>query len=184
VIALTGIKALEYFRNQEELLSQAASLLRSPPAELPKRIESLQKENRELQRAAEKARTSQTGDVVIELLAKAVTVGPARIVVSEVAGASTDQMRAHCDALRAKASPLASLLASTDNGKVNLVASVSKELVERGMHAGKWLQKVAEVMDGKGGGQPLMAQGGGKNPAKLPEAIERAFEVAKEMLAT
>ena len=77
------------------------------------------------------------------------------------------------DQLRRKASPVAVLLASReDEGKVMLVAGISRDLVERGLDAGNWIRGAAEVVGGSGGGRPDMAQAGGKHPEKLPEALE------------
>ncbi|MBC7336972.1 MAG: hypothetical protein H5U01_11990, partial [Clostridia bacterium] len=61
--------------------------------------------------------------------------------------------------------------------KVNLVATISKDLLERGLHAGQLIRQVAAITGGSGGGRPDMAQAGGRKPEKLPEALARAAEI-------
>jgi alanyl-tRNA synthetase len=85
-------------------------------------------------------------------------------------------MRAHIDQLRRKASPLAVLFGSASDGKVVLVAGLSKELVERGLSAGDWVKAAAKAVGGGGGGRPDLAQAGGKFPEKLPQAMSDAVE--------
>ena len=75
------------------------------------------------------------------------------------------------------------LLATAEgDDKVTLVAGVSRDLVEKGVSAGNWVRDVAPVVGGGGGGKPDLAQAGGKQPAKLPEALAKAREVARTML--
>ena len=83
-------------------------------------------------------------------------------------------MRQWIDQLRKTASPVAVLLGSAVEGKVTLVAGISHELQERGLHAGEWIKSAAEVVGGRGGGKPDMAQAGGKHPEKLAEALDAA----------
>ncbi len=81
------------------------------------------------------------------------------------------------DGLRRKVERgLAVLLLSTSEGKVQLVAGLSRDLVERGLHAGNWLKEVAPIVGGGGGGRPDLAQAGGKNPERVSEAIEQALK--------
>jgi alanyl-tRNA synthetase len=89
------------------------------------------------------------------------------------------------DQVRGKAAPSAVLLASRQgNDKVTLVAGISKELQARKLSAGNWIRPVAEAVGGGGGGRPDMAQAGGKNPAKLPEALQIAQDTIRQMLSS
>ena len=74
------------------------------------------------------------------------------------------------------------LATRTGEDKVTLVAGVTRDLVERKVHAGNWVQAVAQVVGGSGGGKPDMAQAGGKLPEKLPEALAEAHKVVAQML--
>ncbi len=71
------------------------------------------------------------------------------------------------------------LLATAADGKVQLVAGLSKDLIERGLHAGNWLKEVAPVVGGGGGGRPDLAQAGGKSPDQIPAALEQAYQTIR-----
>jgi alanyl-tRNA synthetase len=93
-------------------------------------------------------------------------------------------MRQLIDQIRQKA-PLSAVLLATTQGedKITLVAGVSKQLQERGISAGKWIGPVAKAVGGGGGGRPDLAQAGGKDPSKLPEALKIAEQTIAEMLS-
>ncbi|MFS8581625.1 MAG: DHHA1 domain-containing protein, partial [Limnochordales bacterium] len=86
------------------------------------------------------------------------------------------------DALRDRLGEAVVVLGTAAGGKVSLVAMVTPGLVKRGVHAGTIVREAAAVVDGGGGGQPHMARAGGKNPAKLEEALARARAVAQEQI--
>jgi len=91
-------------------------------------------------------------------------------------------MRQLIDQIRKRTSPSAVFLATTEGtDKVVLVAGVSRDLVEKGVSAGNWVRDVAPVVGGGGGGKPDLAQAGGKQPDKLPQALAKAREVARQM---
>jgi alanyl-tRNA synthetase len=165
----------------EAALAQTAALLRVPPADVPERVAALVKELRELKKHAGQART---GDLTAEkLLAEAVEIGGARTVVAEAPGSDANQMRQLIDQLRKQASPIAVLLGSRSDGKVTIVAGISRDLEARGLDAGKWIRGAAEVVGGRGGGKPDMAQAGGKHPEKLSDALDEARKTIAVMLA-
>jgi alanyl-tRNA synthetase len=114
---------------------------------------------------------------VDQLLAEAKAVGPAKVVVAEVPGADAQGLRGLIDQLRRKAAPVAALLVSkAEDGKVTLIAGLSRDLVEQGGDAVAWVRSAAKVVGGGGGGRPDMAQAGGKNAEKIPQALEAALE--------
>ena len=93
-------------------------------------------------------------------------------------------MRQLVDVLRRKhETGLAVLLITAADGKVQLVAGLSKDLIERGLHAGNWLKEVAPVVGGGGGGRPDLAQAGGKSPEKIPAALEQALKAITSRLS-
>jgi alanyl-tRNA synthetase len=173
ITALTGAAALAHVQKSEAALAELGGLLRVPPAEVASRAAALVKELRDLKKQLTAAPRS-GGATPEALLADAREQGGARWVVAEVPGAEPGQMRELIDQLRRKASPIAVLLGSRGEDKVTLVAGVSRDLEARGLHAGQWVAGAAEVVGGRGGGKPDMAQAGGKHPDKLPEALEQA----------
>jgi alanyl-tRNA synthetase len=74
------------------------------------------------------------------------------------------------------------LVVSSADGKVNLVAGLSPDLVKQGLHAGNWLKEVAPIVGGGGGGRPDMAQAGGKNPEQIPAALDHALKTIRVKL--
>ena len=95
-----------------------------------------------------------------------------------------EQLRQQVDRLRQKAPSSVVVIGWSDDGKVGLLAAVTEDLVKKGLHAGKLVGQVATVVGGKGGGKPTMAQAGGKEPAKLGEALALARKLASEKLAS
>ena len=98
-------------------------------------------------------------------------------MIQAVENVTPDDMRQLVDVLRRKQETgLAVLLITAADGKVQLVAGLSKDLIERGLHAGNWLKEVAPIVGGGGGGRPDLAQAGGKSPEKIPAALEQALD--------
>jgi alanyl-tRNA synthetase len=113
------------------------------------------------------------------LLAEAVEVNGAKLIVGEIAGATEEQLRSAVDSLRKRSPSHAIMVASSDGQKANFVAAVSDDMVAKGLKAGEWVKQAAAVAGGGGGGRPQMAQGSGKDPAKIPDALEAARQFAR-----
>jgi len=142
-------------------------------AELQDRVRKAEKT-----RAAAGAATLDIAAVASDLLSKATDAAGGKIVVHEVPGASDEQLRATIDSLKKREKSLGVLLGSTDGQKVTFVAVVSDDLIARGLKAGDWVRETAKVAGGGGGGRPQMAQAGGKDPAKLADALKTARDLA------
>ena len=91
-------------------------------------------------------------------------------------------MRQQVDRLRQKAGSAVVVIGWSEDSKVQLLAAVTDDLVKKGVHAGKLAGQVAKVVGGGGGGKPTMAQAGGKDPAKLAEALQLAKSLASEQV--
>ena len=172
---------LSYVEKRTEIRS-ASRMLNVASADLLDRVESLLAEKDKLQMQLEQLK--EAGDVSSEsLLEKAVEINGTSVVIAEANGANPGLMRQLIDQIRKQVEPSAVLLlASQGDDKVVLVAGVSRELVKKGANAGNWVREVAPVVGGGGGGKPDMAQAGGKDPAQIPAAIEKAIAVISEML--
>jgi alanyl-tRNA synthetase len=171
------------YDEQKAALRDAARTLNVGMFDVPARIAALQDEIKSLQtQLAELAKSGQlSADALLE---RAEEVGGVKTVIAETPGANPNLMRQWIDQLRKKASPIAVLLAARQaDDKALVVAGVSHELITRGADAGRWAGETAKVMGGGGGGKPDMAQAGGKDATKLPEALDRAREVIRGMLA-
>jgi alanyl-tRNA synthetase len=172
ITALTGRAALEHVRRLQGVLGQTAGLLRTSIEDLPERVEALAKEVRQLKKQLAAGPKGEAANVE-QLAAGATEVGGVRIVAAEVPGGTPQSLRDLIDQLRRKAAPVAVLLGSRgEDGKVLLVAGLSRDLVQRGLDAVEWIRTAAALAGGGGGGRPDMAQAGGKLPDKLPDALE------------
>jgi alanyl-tRNA synthetase len=163
-------------------LAEAARLLSVAPLVVPQRIAAIQADiaATERQLTARAAAGPLSGDA---LLKSAETVGGVTVVVAEVPGVESNLMRQLIDQVRGKTPSSAVLLASrSGDDKVTLVAGISKDLQARKLSAGEWIRPVAEAVGGGGGGRPDLAQAGGKNPAKLPDALQIAKDTIRRML--
>ncbi|HUE71962.1 MAG TPA: alanine--tRNA ligase [Pirellulaceae bacterium] len=163
-------------------LRDAARILNVAPFDAPPRVTAMLAEVQELK--AQLAERAESGSLTAEtLLEQAETVGGAKVIVTAAPGANANLMRQLIDQVRKKSSPSAIFLAATEgDGKVVLVAGITKDLVDKGLSAGNWVRDVAPVVGGGGGGKPDLAQAGGKHPEKLAEALVKARDVARTML--
>ena len=178
ITALVGKAAIEYVRQEEDVLAELATTLRVPPGQVGQRVASLLEEIKALKKQAGERRVDKGQAISADdLIAGAKEIGGATVVVQAVGAASADEMRQLIDVLRRKReTKLAVLLASSADGKVQLVAGLSRDLVEAGLHAGNWLKEVAPIVGGGGGGRPDLAQAGGKSPEQIPAAMEKALQ--------
>ena len=177
ITAVTGPGALRWVQQTDEIVRTASAALRAPASELPDRIAAMQKEIKQL-------RKRPAGGAPGEEFAVQTSIDcpTGKILIGQVSNADARAMRSICDMQRQKGAA-AVFVGGTDGAKVTLTAMVSDELVKAGsMKAGDWVKAVAPVVGGGGGGKPTLAQAGGKQPDKLPEALETAAQWAKDKL--
>ncbi|MFN3151105.1 alanine--tRNA ligase [Bremerella sp.] len=175
-------KGVDYY-HRKEMLKESARLLNSPLFESAERVETLYHEVDKLKHQLAEREKSGTlsGD---DLLAKAITVGSTSVVVADVPGANANLMRQLIDQIRKSTESSAVMLfAAAEEGKVTIVAGLSKTLVDGGKKAGDWVKEPAALVGGKGGGRPDMAQAGGKDASQIPAAMAKAEELAKTLFA-
>jgi alanyl-tRNA synthetase len=180
--AVTGEGALRLFDQQQEKLSAMGRLLKSGPERLVEKVEQVVAESRQLEKeiAALKAKVASASSE--DLLQKAREVGGLNVLATQVEGVDGKALRVMVDQLKNKLGNAVVLLASTGEGKVNLVAGVSQEVANT-IKAGDLVRTVAEQVGGKGGGRPDMAQGGGTDVEALPGALATVPEWVDRQLA-
>ena len=173
ITALTGTAALDFIRQEQQTLANVAALLKVAPGQAADRVATLLEEVKTLKKQAAQRKAEAVPKVAPDdLLAAATEVGSVRVVAANVGGMTPDELRQLIDVLRRKSpTGLAVLLAATVDGKVNLAAGLTPDLIANGLNAGQWLKEVAPVVGGGGGGRPDLAQAGGKNPVKIPDAL-------------
>jgi alanyl-tRNA synthetase len=168
--AVTGPEAVALLRRHDDLLHEAADALRTQPERLPEAVTALRAEAR----AAAKASTS-TGPDASDLATRAAQVDGAVVLAEVVEAPDAKALMDIADRVKGKLGDSAAIVLGTAvEGRVHLVAAVTPALVERGVRAGEVVKVAAQVAGGGGGGRDTMAQAGGRDPEKLPEAIEAA----------
>jgi alanyl-tRNA synthetase len=183
VTAVTGKRAVETMQHMSAVLDELSSSLNCRAEELPARVAAIQDEVKKLHQQLNKSAASDLADTADKLLAAATDVNGARLIVGEVPAAPVDAIRSQVDRLRQKAGSSVITLGWADDGKVGLLVAVTDDLVKKGLHAGKLVGEAAKAAGGKGGGNPTLAQAGGKDPAKLGEALALAARLASEQLS-
>ncbi|HTI57313.1 MAG TPA: alanine--tRNA ligase [Verrucomicrobiae bacterium] len=168
--AVTGEPALAHVGREEAALRESAGLLKIPPLELPRRLAALLEDQKRLEKQLaqleSKLARSQAGDLV----AAAREVAGVPVLAARLDGLDPDGLRSVVDTLRDRLPSGVIVLGSAVDGKVSLVAAVSKDLMKR-FPAGRLVQEVAKMVGGGGGGRPDLAQAGGKDASKLDEAL-------------
>jgi len=183
VTAVTGREAVATVQRLSAVVDELAGRFNCQPEDLPRRVEVLQEEVKKLQTQLRKGAASDLAGAGDRLLAQAVEAGGAKIIVGEMPAAPVEQMRQQLDRLREKAKSVVAVIGWADEGKVGLLSLVTDDLGKKGLHAGKLVGEVAKVVGGKGGGPPTgIAQAGGKDAAKLGEALQLARKLAIEKL--
>ena len=180
--ALTGNNVIEYYRQMEENLHTIAKTLKTSPAEIPEKIAHLQKEVKELQSENESLKSKMAQDSLGNVMDQVVEVKGVKVLAAAVDGVDMNGLRDLGDQLKEKLGEGVVVLASAKDGKVSLLAMATQGAMDKGAHAGNLIKAAAAIVGGGGGGRPNMAQAGGKNPDKIPEAIAKIAELVEGQL--
>ncbi|WP_438347064.1 alanine--tRNA ligase [Paenibacillus sp. FA6] len=175
--AVTGRLAYQYMDGQLDILKQSAELLKSNLHDVPKRIDAMHVQLKELGRENESLQSKLSIIEAGELSDQVISVNGVDLLAVRVNAGSMDTLRSLADELKGKLPNAVLVLGATMDDKVNFVVSVPQALVKLGLHAGKLVKEVAAVCGGGGGGRPDMAQAGGKDAGKLDEALRLANEL-------
>jgi alanyl-tRNA synthetase len=169
--AVTGQAAYRVLNEQIQLLHEVAGKLKTNPKDVPARIDALMAEIRELQRENESL-AAKLGNIEAEnLVNKAKNIQGVTVLASKVNAVDMNNLRTMVDELKVKLGSAVIVLGSVQDQKVNIIAGITDDLVQKGFHAGKLVKEVAAICGGGGGGRPTMAQAGGKDPNKLDQAL-------------
>ena len=180
--ALTGNNVIEYYRQMEENLHTIAKTLKTSPAEITEKITHLQKEVKELQSENESLKSKMAQYSLGNVMDQVVEVKGVKVLASAVDGVDMNGLRDLGDQLKEKLGEGVVVLASAKDGKVSLLAMATQGAMDKGAHAGNLIKAAAAIVGGGGGGRPNMAQAGGKNPDKIPEAIAKVAELVEGQL--
>ncbi len=181
--ALTGDGVFAYYKNTEKELAEAAKLLKATPANLLEKIAALQAELKAVMSENESLKSKLAKDALGDVMDQVCEIEGVKLLPAKLEGVDMNGLRDLGDQLREKLGEGVVLLASVNDGKVNLMAAVTDGAMKQGAHAGNLIKGIAALVGGGGGGRPNMAQAGGKNPAGIDAALEKAKEVLKEQLS-
>ena len=181
--ALTGNHVFEYYSKLEEELQAAAAVVKSTPANLIERLEKLMAEMKELQSENESLKSKAAQNALGSVMDQVQEVKGVKLLATSVDGVDMNGLRDLGDNLKGQLGEGVVVLASSCDGKVNLVAMATEEAIAKGAHAGNLIKAIAAKVGGGGGGRPNMAQAGGKNPAGIPDAISEVKTALEGMLS-
>lgn len=181
--AVTGLGVLSLLAEKDHLIAETTRGLRAnSPADLPAKATGIQQEVIKLKKEIERLQAKLALGKLDTILASAQTVGATKLCTADIKDMSVETARSLCDKLRDRDAAIVAVLAVQDGEKLNFVACCGKEAVKAGAHAGMLLKEVSAVTGGKGGGRPDAATSGGKDAAKVPEALEAAKTILAGML--
>ncbi|MDQ0156057.1 alanine--tRNA ligase [Robertmurraya andreesenii] len=177
--AVTGEAAYLQMNEQIGILKEAASKLKTSPKEVANRVDLLQAEIKQLQRENESLAAKLGNIEAGSLIENAKNIAGVNVLSAKIQGVDMSNLRNMADDLKQKLGSAILVLGSVHDDKVNIIAAVTKDLIDKGYHAGKLVKEVATRCGGGGGGRPDMAQAGGKDPNKLDEALGYVEEYVK-----
>lgn len=180
--ALAGPAAESYLVEQSERLLRLAEKLSTSPAELESRVEALQSELERLRKQAQELERAQAAAITEAALRAAVPVDGQYLVVAQVDVPSPEVLKDVADRLRQRLCTALVILAAVVDGRPSFLVAATRDLVERGVHAGNLVREIARAAGGGGGGRPDIAQAGARDPSRLPEALEVARTLGRQAL--
>jgi alanyl-tRNA synthetase len=175
--ALTGHKAIEFVQHNIGALHDVAAQIGTTPDAVSARIASLQDELSSARKQIASLQREMARATFDRLLTSLETVNGFQTLIAQVSDAAPDTLRDMSDWFRAHVRSGVMVVGSIVEDKPQLVVAVTDDLTKQGLHAGNLIKQVAAVVGGGGGGRPTMAQAGGKDPAKLPDALATARQL-------
>jgi len=180
--AVTGWRAYQLARERMNILDEANRFMGTAPSETLPKIKNLSESLTSAEKEIEKLRKQLVAGDFDEKLDDVEDIEGVPVLKTILTDASMDTLREMADKFRQKYNSGVAVLASSQDGKPILIAAVTEDLVERGLHAGKLVKQVASVVGGGGGGRPSLAQAGGKDASKLAEALDQVSVYIRENL--
>ena len=180
--AITGHNVIKYYENLENTIAEAAKIKKATPDKLVEKAKHLMEELKTLQSENESLKNKAAKEALGDVMDKVVEIGGVKVLSVEIPDTDGNELRNLGDELKNKLGEGLIFLASSKDGKVNLVAMATDGAVKAGVHAGNLIKAVAPIVGGGGGGRPNMAQAGGKLPDKTGQAVEAVKDEVKTQL--
>lgn len=180
--AITSEEVFNYYDKLEETLEEAAKIVKTSPSALKEKLEHLMNELKELQSENESLKSKAAKDALGDVMSQVKEIDGVKLLATSVTDVDMNGLRELGDQLKEKIKEGVIVIASSNNGKVNLMAMATDEAMGKGAHAGNLIKEIAGCVGGGGGGRANMAQAGGKNPAGIPDAIAKTEEALKNQI--
>lgn len=177
--AVTGKEAYKFMNEQMNILMDSAQKLKTNTKDVPKRIDTLLDQMRQVQRENESLAQKLSNVEAKQLTDQVQEIDGVPVLAAQVNNVDMNSLRGMVDDLKVTLQSAVIVIASVQGEKVNISSGVTKDLIDKGFHAGKLVKEVATRCGGGGGGRPDMAQAGGKDPSKVKEALEFVYEWVK-----
>lgn len=181
--AVTSKNAYGFINEKLQVLQTAAQHLKVKEEKVPERIDGLFTEMKSVQKENESLSARIANVEASSILEQVETINDVQLLTQKVQVKDMNQLRNMVDDIKQKLSSGIVLLAAENDQKVQLAAGVSKDLIDRGLHAGNLIKQAAQICGGGGGGRPDMAQAGGKDPQKISEALQFVKQYVTENLS-
>ncbi|MGB0936632.1 MAG: alanine--tRNA ligase [Colwellia sp.] len=169
--AVTATAALQYINEQSDALSQIAALVKSDVSSANSKVEQLLSRSKQLEKEVSALKQELAAQAGSDILSKAIDINGTKVLIADLDGVESKALRGMVDDLKNKMQSGIIMLATANDGKVGLIAGVTKDLIGK-VKAGELVNMVAQQVGGKGGGRPDMAQAGGSQPENIASALE------------
>ena len=179
--AVTGENALRWVEENTERLDRVASLVKASRLEVDDKVRQIVEKNRVLEKELEALKAKLASQAGADLVSQAIEIDGIKVLAAKLEGADPKGLRDTVDQLKNKLGKAAVVLAAVTDGKVSLVAGVTKDETAR-LKAGELVNLVAQQVGGKGGGRPDMAQAGGTQPEGLEQALKAVPDWVRQQL--
>jgi len=179
--AISGLAALSSIESMEDAIAQSTEILKADKTNYLDRLKALVEQNKKLEKEVTKLNMKLASGDSRDLADSAIDLGGTQLVVNQIDGANPRMLPDALDRIKSKLGSAIVVLASVNDGKVALVAGVTKDLVDK-VNAGELVNHVAKQVGGKGGGRPDMARAGGTDAESLPAALESVLDYVKGKL--
>jgi alanyl-tRNA synthetase len=179
--ALTGLGTFNRLEEDESLLGTLSQMLKAPRQELERSLGRVLEQQRELERELESLKRKAAHSQIDDIVASQKTVQGIAVIARKVEGVDSTVLRELAENAVAKMASGVVVLALASEGKVSLVCTVSRDLQKK-LHAGNIIKKIAAMVGGSGGGRPDFAQAGGKNVESVDQALQAVYNTVAESL--
>ena len=180
--AVTGFGALDFYEERENIILNICENLKANPKNVVAKSLSITEDNKKLLKEIESLKSKLSSGLLDEILSQKETINGIDILLAKVSNMDMDTLRNMGDKIKEKLSDYAILLASDNDGKVSFISMCSDSAIKANIKAGDIVKTATTICGGGGGGRPNMAQAGGKDPAKIDDAIKATLDFIKEKM--